>query len=332
MPKGSRARAIAGYVIKALLGVALLAFILSRLNRHELLGLLSHERVGYFLLGTALYVSGQAIASYRWELLARMLGVTSRYIDLLLFFFIGSFTNLFVPGLVGGDAARAVYLGRRTRQMGKSVASVLADRLVGLLALVWVSVICVATLGYGVFPREVTLPTFVIGAISLVAFLAMPLVTLLSRLVPGRVRATIELLTPYLRGRIALLPPLALSFVLHVSQVVAQYVLGIGLGLSVPFRLFLLCVPIGNLFAALPITLNGLGVREGVYIVLFGMLGVGKADATALGLLWFASTTLAGLLESAAFVVAPSPIAPADSRGTATDDAKSSDRRGKLAL
>lgn len=313
-PKGSRARALLSYAIKALLGLGLLAFILSRLNRQELLGLLSRERISYFLLATALYVIGQAIASYRWKLLARMLGVAARYLDFLLFSFIGAFTNLFVPGLIGGDAARAVYLGRRNHEMGKAVASVLADRLIGLLALVWVSVFCLAALSHGALPREVTLPTFALGGLSLLAFLALPLVTVLARLMPSRLRATIEILTPYLKGRTGLLPPIALSFGLHVLQVVAQYVLGLGLGLSLPFRLFLLCVPIGNLFAALPITLNGLGVREGVYVLLFGMLGVGKADATALGLLWFASTTFAGLCESAAFVVAPTPLAAGSGR------------------
>jgi hypothetical protein len=57
-----------------------------------------------------------------------------------------------------------------------------------------------------------------------------------------------------------------------------------------------------------PLTFNGLGVREGLYVVLFGMAGVGKADAAALGLLWFAITTFAGLCASAAFIAAPTPI------------------------
>jgi uncharacterized membrane protein YbhN (UPF0104 family) len=91
-------------------------------------------------------------------------------------------------------------------------------------------------------------------------------------------------------------------------QVVAQYVLGLGLGLNIPPWLFLLCVPTTNTLASAPLTFNGLGVREGLYVVLFGMAGVPKADAAALGLLWFVITTFAGLCASVAFITVPTPI------------------------
>ena len=100
-------------MLKALLGIVILSFVLSRVNLRELLHLLGRERPAYFLAATAIYVAGQMIATYRWQLLARMIGIAAGYLELLLYFFIGAFTNLFVPGLVGGDAARAVYLGRR---------------------------------------------------------------------------------------------------------------------------------------------------------------------------------------------------------------------------
>jgi hypothetical protein len=67
--------------------------------------------------------------------------------------------------------------------------------------------------------------------------------------------------------------------------------------------LFLFCVPVAGVFASLPLTVNGLGVREGAYLVLFGMAGVNRTNAIVLGLLWFICTTLGASPGLIAFVM-----------------------------
>ena len=101
-----------------------------------------------------------------------------------------------------------------------------------------------------------------------------------------------------------------MSLILQISLAVGQWMLGKGLGLNTPLALFLLCVPIANVFASLPLTLNGLGIRETAYLVLFGMVGMGRNDAIALGLLWFAATMLGGLTGIAAFIKTPLAVQP----------------------
>src|SRR5579883_1945213 len=201
-------RAIGSYVLKAILGIGILSFVLSRIDLRHLMHVLGQERPLYFLAATAIYVAGQMIAARRWQLLARMIGIAGSYADYLLYFFIGAFTNLFVPGLVGGDAARALYLGRRHHQIGKAVASVIADRAFGLMVLIWVTAVCVALLGRGVFPSAVTTPIFFIGAAAMAGYLAMPLAARLQTMMPRRIAATLAVLSPYLEGRIALIPAL----------------------------------------------------------------------------------------------------------------------------
>jgi glycosyltransferase 2 family protein len=66
--------------------------------------------------------------------------------------------------------------------------------------------------------------------------------------------------------------------ILQATLAVYQYLLARGLGLETSLPTFMLCVPIANVFASLPITLNGLGVREGAYLVLFGYAGLPKPD------------------------------------------------------
>jgi len=95
--------------------------------------------------------------------------------------------------------------------------------------------------------------------------------------------------------------------ILQASLAICQYLLARGLGLNVPLAAFMLCVPIANVFASLPITLNGLGVRETAYLVLFSLAGIAKADAIALSLLYFAATMIGGLTGVFAFVTTEMP-------------------------
>ncbi len=69
----------------------------------------------------------------------------------------------------------------------------------------------------------------------------------------------------------------------------------------------MLCVPIANVFASLPLTLNGLGRHETAYLMLFASAGLGHPDAIALGLLWFAATALGNLVGVITFVLTDTP-------------------------
>ncbi|MGB8414206.1 MAG: lysylphosphatidylglycerol synthase transmembrane domain-containing protein [Candidatus Binatus sp.] len=297
------------FAIRAGLGVAVVAVLLAHYDARPIFRILSRERPACFAAAVALYLAGQAMCAYRWQLLAALLKVHGRYREYLAYIFVGMFTNLFVPGLLGGDAARSVYLGRRHSRMGEAIASVVADRGVGLISLFWLAAIAAMFLNFAPLPRSVVTPTVVVGALAMAGFLASPLVARLIHLMPRSVRRAGGLVAPYLHNPAALIPAIALSIVLQIGLAVCQYILAAGLGLAVPLSLFILCVPIANVFASLPLTLNGLGIRESAYLVLFGMAGMRKEDAIALGLLWFAATMAGGLTGAIAFVTTPTPVA-----------------------
>ena len=296
-----------GFAIRAGLGLAVVTLLLWHYDARPIFRILSRERPAYFIAVIVLSVAGQAMCAYRWQLLAAVLKIHGRFLEFLAYAFVGMFTNLFVPGLLGGDAARSLYLGRRHGRMGEAIASVVADRGVGLVGLFWLAAIAAMFLNFAAIPRSVIAPTIAVGAISLIGFLAAPLVARLIPLMPRPIRRAGGMVAPYLHRPTTMLVPIALSIVLQIVLAASQYLLAVGLGMSVPITLFLLCVPIANVFASLPLTLNGLGLRESAYLVLFGMAGMRKEDAIALGLLWFAATAIGGLTGAIAFATTPAP-------------------------
>jgi glycosyltransferase 2 family protein len=297
------------FAIRAGLGLAVVAVLLWRYDARPIFRILSREQSAYFAAAVVLYLAGQAMCAYRWQLLAAILKVHGRYTEFLAYTFVGMFTNLFVPGLLAGDAARSVYLGRRRARMGEAIASVVADRGVGLIGLFWLAAFAAIFLNFAPLPSSIIMPTVVVGAITLAGFLAAPLVARMIHLMPRPLRRAGGIVAPYLHHPGTLIPAIALSILLQIMLAAGQYLLAVGLGITVPLSLFILCVPIANLFASLPLTLNGLGIRESAYLVLFGMAGMRKEDAIALGLLWFGVTVVGGMTGAIAFVTTPAPVA-----------------------
>lgn len=318
-----RAHPYRAFALRAGLGAAIVAFLLWHYAGRAVIGTIERENFWWFFGAVLLYLAGQLISSWRWRLLARAVGIHGGFAEFVRFYFIGMFTNLFVPGLIGGDAARAIYLGRKHDRLGAAIASTVADRIVGLLGLFWIAAIAAAFFNMGGLSASITRPAIAIGLVALAGFIASPLTAKLIYVLPRRLRRAGEIVVPYLHRPRSMILPIALSVVLQLSLAIAQWMVARGLGIIPPLSLFVLIVPIANVLAALPITLNGLGVRETTYLVMFGMAGIRHDDAIALGLLWFAATMIAGLTGAIAFVTTPTPLATSVSRDDPTHQAAS---------
>jgi len=110
------------------------------------------------------------------------------------------------------------------------------------------------------------------------------------------------------------------SLAFHLTQVGAQYVLARAAGVALPFSYCLVLHPVISVMTALPLSVAGIGVREGGYLYFLGRINVDDSIAVTLGLLWFAVMVMAGLAGGALFLasgaalprVHPRPAAPAD--------------------
>jgi hypothetical protein len=295
------------FAAKLGLGLALLAALFWHYNLASNIHLISGERPDFFIASVALFIGGQVMSAYRWQLLARLNGIAGPFREYAAYYFIGMFTNLFVPGLIGGDALRALYLGRRHGRIAEAIASVIADRGVGLMALFWFAAIAAVCITQVRLAPSVMRATIAIGVVTAIAYCCAPIAARFTQFIGGRVERLTAPLTAYLRRPSALIPAILLSLVLQFSLAVCQYLLAVGLNLSISLTTFLLVVPIANVVASLPVTINGLGMREASYLLLLGIAGVGKEPALALSLLYFAATLTGGITGLIPFIRTPMP-------------------------
>src|SRR5436190_20126173 len=124
-------------IARTILGVALLAALVFW-GQIDLQALLELTPSAVMMCLVILLVS-IPLAAVRWAILLRVIGVPIRFVDLLHFVAIGVLTNVLLLGSLGGDAVRGLYAWRALGRSGGRVAvSLLADRLLSLLAVLFI--------------------------------------------------------------------------------------------------------------------------------------------------------------------------------------------------
>jgi uncharacterized membrane protein YbhN (UPF0104 family) len=276
--------------LRIVVGIAILAFVVSRADFHALtIQWRPFLIAGLVLVVLCLFVA-QGLSALRWKII---LGPDSPPWRLLFrLYLIAAFFSLFLPTSIGGDAVRAV-AANRAGSTGRVVGSVLLDRLFGVVALV-----VFAAIGLAIAPAPdlqvdraaLFRPKIVIGllgAFLLLAALAWMLRRrLASLLAVGRQMrdVVIELWREPSRFGAALL----VGFAVQGMYILAWLSLSELLKLPIPPSSQLVSVPIVSLSAMIPITLSGVGLREGAWTLLLRRFGISPADAVAYSLLYFA--------------------------------------------
>jgi hypothetical protein len=98
-----------------------------------------------------------------------------------------------------------------------------------------------------------------------------------------------------------------ISLLVHLIQTWMHVVMGRALGLNLPFSFCLIAYPLVGTFAAIPISVNGLGLREGGYVFLFAVIGIGTEQSVAFGILLFLIVALDSLIGGLLFLLQKSP-------------------------
>lgn len=264
---------------------------------------------------TGLLIVSQAVAALRWKIV--LSDDRLPWIYLFRLYIIGSFFGLFLPTSVGGDALRALATARSSARAGRAMASVLIDRGFGVVA-----TFVYAGLGLILAPESLAVlngdavssraPGLAVSGLALAATGVGVLILRRSARVLALWHEGIATLgdlarSPRRLGRVS-----ALALVSQGLIVLLWYTLARGMNFALPTSTFLWAVPLVTLSALLPVTFSGLGVREGVWLVLLAGSAIPQADVVAFSLLYFVCNLLVGVTGGILFVSSGLALAPAD--------------------
>lgn len=284
-------------LLKVVLTAALLVFLLVRMDLTEFANVLISADPLLVLIAGLFYFGTVFLSVGRWKAILENFDIHTPVIPLTQICLIGYFFNLFLPSAIGGDFVRAYYLAKReSRGMSTTLTSTLLDRTAGLSALLLIGLISVSIYPISVQGFSLLGLFLLVGAGFAVGITAIfhPGVhryfnAFLKRLHLDTFEEKLELVYQGLiqlrRNRFAILLVILLSLGVQLLVVIAMWFAARSIGVDVSFNLFLIFIPIVNLATAIPLTINGVGVRESVYYLLFSQVGVPVESAVTLSLL-----------------------------------------------
>jgi uncharacterized protein (TIRG00374 family) len=280
-----------GLVVNAFL--AALAFSLLGLviwQNRDKIGEVFRHRLDLRLLGLGLliYQISLLISFVRWYILVQVIEPRFKLRATMLLGSIGYVFSLVIPGSVGGDFIKAAYLVRMRIRRTQAIASMLIDRILGLLGLFSLAA------GAGVLAWGVASPD--VRKLIVAAWVALGLGVLLLTAIFGNV---LTRFFPWLgrpgHGRLSLimselkamsttyrlrldvvLVSFGLSLVGHALSVLAFYLVGQMLfptGITTTLAQHYLMVPLTLFSTIVPLPFGALGLSEGVGDQLFKLVG-----------------------------------------------------------
>ncbi|MGO9598770.1 MAG: lysylphosphatidylglycerol synthase transmembrane domain-containing protein [Isosphaeraceae bacterium] len=286
-PRHTRFQPIA-HGILAVIGLGLLAMVLWR-DRGPI-GDLADRRPDLPLLALSLLLMqlNLVVVFGRWAILVRVLDRRISVRTSIFLGFIGYLFNLAIPGAVGGDVVKAAYLSRMQIKRTQAIASMIMDRVLGLLGLLGLAALAGALAWNpattGVRRLILAASAMLGGGLFLVTmlFAREPIWNLALRAsrFPSRwsnIASELSAMSSTYRQRPgAILMGLVLSVLSHGLTVLVFFLLGkalFGAGMAATLGHHFLMVPLILLTMAVPLPFGALGLSEEVGSHLLGMVG-----------------------------------------------------------
>jgi hypothetical protein len=271
-------------------------------------------------VAAALTLAGIVLSALRWQKVLEALDIRTRLPRLMSHYLAGQFVSNVLPTTIGGDVLRVSRLSRDTGESPGTFASVVLERLTGWLVLPVITIV-----GFAVNPglRSLGTATRVALALALgtLALLVAVLAAASSSRLGGRFASrggwrgfvgAIHVGVEHLRSHpSAAANVLAAGFAYQLALVLAAVAAAQALGLRPAGLTALLAFfPAVLIAQVLPISMSGLGVREGAFVLFLGPLGVAQQQAIALGLLLYLLNLVVSLLGAPAFAAGGRSRAP----------------------
>ncbi len=294
-------------VFKFLLSFFLLYYLLRRTNL-EAIGI-AFKSTNYFwvLCAFLLHLSGYLFSILRWQLLLSAQKIKVPLPKLLSSYIVGTFFNNLLPTTIGGDTVRAYDTVRYSHNAVKSFMVVLVERTTGVMALVaiataallfeikiignipliWISVLVLLILIFGLI--LVIQPK---AAEKIGRLFNLPLLNKIKL----KAKEAHQAITVYKKEKKRFWGNMLYALLLQINVILHYYFISRALGLDINPIHFFLIIPIITVILMVPVSINGIGVRENIFVIFLSKLGADAAGAVTLSWIAYGMVVIWGVI------------------------------------
>jgi uncharacterized membrane protein YbhN (UPF0104 family) len=293
-----------GLIVRALVSILLIAWLVRKVNWPQLWAIVREMNLGWLFASFICFTPVILIVSWRWRLLMSVHGVRLPFWRIFELNMIGQFFSAFLLGTTGGDVFKIFYAARAVPERRAAVAfTVVVDRAIGMMALLFFGV----ALSFTQLPLLLSTPgtrvatgsfyLFAVGGLAAAILgtcgpilLRHASIRSFIKKLPFIHRGT-SIFAAYEKSALAIstnLTALAVSLPSHLCVLAMGYSIISAMHRTPPLLPFCSILLMVNMLIALPVSISGFGVREGLFIMFFGLLHIDRNHAFAFSLTFFA--------------------------------------------
>jgi uncharacterized membrane protein YbhN (UPF0104 family) len=285
-------------LLKIVITVGVLLYIFHRVNYKEVTD--SLKDLDIFLLSVSLLilVIQILVSTFRWYLMLEMKGIKFTFYDALRLTWLGLFFNQVLPTGIGGDVIRVYQLNKKCEDLPASISSVFWDRLTGLFGL---GLLILLGMPIALYMGHVNLALIGLGIIFvlIILFLFVLYFDRIDFIKIFNFSVSLEHLSN--DGRLFCLTKknsikiITLSVIIQSVSVFSVYLIGVSIGEYIDILALLIIVPTSIITMALPISIAGWGIREGVMVFGLALLGVNLETSLLISIIYGVQLMLVSL-------------------------------------
>ncbi|MDP3791961.1 MAG: lysylphosphatidylglycerol synthase transmembrane domain-containing protein [Candidatus Omnitrophota bacterium] len=308
--------------MKKLLSTALRAFVsiffiilllyIMRDKYPQILKALADTKGFVFLVGLLCFIAAIFIASIRLRLIVEAQNILITYKESVSLTFIGYFFNNFLPTSIGGDFVKAYYLSHKTDNKAGSYASIFVDRIIGLITMILMAFIALFFVKEGIVDNTIKYIVYFItfGSLLIIIFMTndklakkFSFLLFLVKPIEEKLKKLYNIVHNYKHHKELMYKSFAISFASQVMFFTSLGVIAFSLGARIPVKDIFVKMPIVGMMSLLP-SINGLGLREGSTVALFGPL-IGSDRAFAMSILWLVVLLCVSVIGGVIYALSP---------------------------
>jgi uncharacterized protein (TIRG00374 family) len=311
-------------IFRLVTGVAILGFLIWKTDFSQLIDVLARVDPFWLLVTLFIQIVAKFVWAWRWADLLAIYDIHVPILRLVRAIYVGLFFNNFLPTSVGGDFSRGYWILDDKQLYRKSLFIVFIERFIGFVHLAWITIFGFMVL---ILQGAVIGEVLLLGLIG-VLLLGLSIVALnpyvfefFNHLVFGLQSKFMASTREKIGKALAILHRTEhrarftfLSLLVQLGGILIFYTVGQALRLEIGFWHYFVLVPLTVIATMLPISFNGLGIREGCLILFSVALGlnVTPSGAVALGLLVFAYGLLNSLIGGVFYIAGEKRYVPGE--------------------
>ncbi len=292
------------WLLKLLISVLLLIFIFRQVNLTVFFQTLRDLQVGFLSISILLFFPAQVLAAFRWWYVLCQIGCDQPFWHVFRLNLLGQFSALFLPGQISGDVVRAIGMARGAKYSERVAFSVIVDKLAFLAPIATFS-----TLGFllknrlssfiGIYILSGCLVIIALeGLIGFGRYRSRRVELLMLNWadhLPSKIRDFIKKSIDFSLSRLsyqAIAFTVLLGYGMQIFNFAGSYMMARAMDINVPVFDWAVIQAMVSIVQVFPISLGGLGIREGTFVLILSLYALSSSQIMAFSLTGFLITAI----------------------------------------